>query len=77
MDETNSYNYIKPSIKLEFGALGDDWPTEEKSVEPYAKKILPNIFDSTNVKVLDAKRNFIELRLILVCGKKYLINLGG
>ena len=64
-DETDSYNYIKPSIKLEFGALGDDWPTEEKPVEPYAKKILPDIFDSTKVKVLDVKRNFLEKLLIL------------
>lgn len=64
-DETDSYNYIKPSIKLEFGALGDDWPSEEKSVEPYAKKILPDIFGSTKVKVLDAKRNFLEKLLIL------------
>jgi predicted nucleotidyltransferase component of viral defense system len=64
-DETDSYNYIKPSIKLEFGALGDDWPTEEKPVEPYAKKILPDIFGSTRVKVLDVKRNFLEKLLIL------------
>jgi hypothetical protein len=62
---SDHYNYIKPSIKLEFGALGDDWPTEEKSVEPYAKKILPDIFDPTNVKVLDVKRNFVEKLLIL------------
>ncbi len=64
-DETDSYQYIKPSIKLEFGALGDDWPTEEKPVEPYAKEILPDIFTSTKVKVLDAKRNFLEKLLIL------------
>lgn len=63
--DTSSYNYIKRSIKLEFGALGDDWPSEEKSVEPYAKKILPDFFSSTKVKVLDAKRNFLEKLLIL------------
>jgi len=62
---SDDYNYIKPNIKLEFGALGDDWPTEEKPVEPYAKKILPDIFGSTRVKVLDAKRNFLEKLLIL------------
>jgi hypothetical protein len=60
-----NYNYIKPSIKLEFGALGDDWPIEEKSVEPYAKEILPDFFESTKVKVLDVKRNFLEKLLIL------------
>ncbi len=62
---TNNYNYIKPSIKLEFGALGDDFPTEEKSVEPYAKKILPDYFQATQVRVLDVKRNFLEKLLIL------------
>jgi len=62
---TNNYNYIKPSIKLEFGALGDNWPSEEKSVQPYAKKVLPDFFSSTQVKVLDAKRNFLEKLLIL------------
>lgn len=62
---TNNYNYIKPSIKLEFGALGDNWPSEEKHVQPYAKKVLPDFFSSTKVKVLDAKRNFLEKLLIL------------
>lgn len=62
---SDNYSYIKPSIKLEFGALGDDWPTEEKSVEPYAKEILPDFFGSTKVKVLDVKRNFLEKLLIL------------
>jgi predicted nucleotidyltransferase component of viral defense system len=61
----NDYNYIKPSIKLEFGALGEDWPSEEKTVEPYAKKILPDFFDQSQVKVLDVKRNFLEKLLIL------------
>ncbi len=64
-DETDSYNYIKPSIKLEFGAFGDDWPCEEKTVEPYAKKILPDFFNESQVKVLDVKKNFIEKLLIL------------
>ncbi len=29
--ENNNYNYIKPKIKLEFGALGGIWPSEKKS----------------------------------------------
>ena len=61
----NFYNYIKPSIKLEFGAFGDDWPCEEKTIEPYAKKILPDFFNESQVKVLDVKKNFIEKLLIL------------
>lgn len=65
MFSSGYYNYIKPSIKLEFGALGEDWPSEEKTVEPYAKKILPDFFDESHVKVLDVKRNFLEKLLIL------------
>lgn len=63
--ELSNYNYIKRSIKLEFGALGDIYPSEEKSVEPYAKQILPEIFGSSKVKVLDVKRTFLEKLLIL------------
>lgn len=59
------YNYIKPRIKLEFGATGDIYPSEEKLVEPYAKQILPDIFESSRVKVLDVRRNFLEKLLIL------------
>lgn len=62
---SNNYNYIKRSIKLEFGATGDIYPSEEKSVEPYAKQILPDIFGSSKVKVLDVRRNFLEKLLIL------------
>ena len=64
-DETDSYKYIKPRIKLEFGAFGDDWPCEEKTIEPYAKKILPDFFNVSQVKILDVKKNFIEKLLIL------------
>ena len=62
---TDDYNYIKPSIKLEFGVLGEDCPSEEKKVEPYAKKILPDFFDQSQIEVLDAKRTFLEKLLIL------------
>lgn len=48
-----------------FTALGDNWPCEEKTVEPYAKKILPDFFDEAQVSVSDVKRNFLEKLLIL------------
>ncbi len=59
------YNYIKPSIKLEFGARGEVWPFETRIIEPYAAKILPAFFKSTKVITLDAKRTFIEKLIIL------------
>lgn len=63
--ETNSYDYIKPKIKLEFGALGGIWPSKKKAIAPYAKKILSDYFDEFEVNTLSIKRNFIEKLLIL------------
>jgi predicted nucleotidyltransferase component of viral defense system len=60
-----NYIYIKPKIKLEFGALGGIWPVTKKTIKPYAKEILPNYFDEFEVSTLDIKRNFIEKLLIL------------
>ena len=64
-DFSNNYRYIKPKIKLEFGALGGIWPVTKKEIEPYARKILPSHFDEFEVITLDIKRNFIEKLLIL------------
>ena len=63
--ENNNYNYIKPKIKLEFGALGGIWPSEKKIIKPYAKEILSDYFDEFEVNTLSIKRNFIEKLLIL------------
>lgn len=59
------YNYIKPRIKLEFGALGGTSPTQIKTIKPYAKEILPDYFDEFTVNTLSIRRNFIEKLLIL------------
>ncbi|GAJ29329.1 nucleotidyl transferase AbiEii/AbiGii toxin family protein [Acidomonas methanolica] len=54
--------YITPRVKLELGARGDPWPTEEKSIRPYAADDFPDFFTSpdTNVTVLSARRTFWE-----------------
>lgn len=62
---SKNYNYIKPKIKLEFGALGGIWPSEKKIIKPYAKEILSDYFDEFEVNTLSIKRNFIEKLLIL------------
>lgn len=61
----NSYSYIKPKIKLEFGSLGGIWPSEKKIIQSYAKEILSDYFDKFEVNTLSIKRNFIEKLLIL------------
>lgn len=54
--------YITPRVKLELGARGDPWPTEEKTIRPYAAEDFPAFFEDpgTSVIVLSARRTFWE-----------------
>lgn len=54
--------YITPQVKLELGARGDPWPTEEKIIRPYAADDYPDFFEAsdTSVTVLSARRTFWE-----------------
>ena len=54
--------YITPRVKLEFGARGDPWPTEKKTIRPYAADDFPNFFEEpdSEVTVLSARRTFWE-----------------
>lgn len=55
-------SYITPRVKLELGARGDPWPTEEKVIRPYAAEDFPAFFENaeTAVRVLSARRTFWE-----------------
>lgn len=54
--------YITPRVKLELGARGDPWPTEEKIIRSYAADDYPDFFEEpdTSVTVLSARRTFWE-----------------
>lgn len=54
--------YITPRVKLELGARGDPWPTEEKVIRPYAAEDYPDFFENPDctVTVLSAQRTFWE-----------------
>lgn len=54
--------YITPRVKLELGARGDPWPTEEKVIRSYAAEDYPSFFEDPNstVTVLSAQRTFWE-----------------
>jgi hypothetical protein len=54
--------YISPRVKLELGARGDPWPTEEKIIRPYAADDYPDFFTEpdTSVTVLSVRRTFWE-----------------
>ncbi len=61
--EKPSDGYIDISIKLEFGARGDNSPCESKTISPYAQQLLPELFESPSVisvTSLTAKRTFWE-----------------
>lgn len=60
--EYRSMGYITPRVKLEFGARGDPWPTEERIIRPYAADDFPDFFEDSDstVVVLSARRTFWE-----------------
>ncbi|MQP68532.1 nucleotidyl transferase AbiEii/AbiGii toxin family protein [Niveispirillum sp. SYP-B3756] len=62
VNEYEGMAYITPRVKLELGARGDPWPTEEKVIRPYAADDYPDFFaePDTSVTVLSARRTFWE-----------------
>ncbi len=59
--------YIKPRIKLEFGARGDPDPFEDREIQPYLAEQFPDVLPdaSTSVETLSVKRTFWEKATIL------------
>lgn len=66
--EKTADGYIDISIKLEFGARGDNSPCEPKIISSYAQQLLPQLFETPSaIKVtsLTAKRTFWEKATLL------------
>jgi hypothetical protein len=65
--DTGPYGYIKPRIKLEFGARGETEPSETKTIVPYIAQEFPTEFSSAEVEVgtLSVARTFWEKVTIL------------
>ena len=59
--------YIKPRIKLEYGARGDPEPFETRSIAPYLAEEFPDELPDaeTSVKTLNVTRTFWEKATIL------------
>jgi hypothetical protein len=59
--------YIRPVVRLEMGARGDQWPAEQKLITPYAAESLPGQFKDPRcpVTVLAAERTFWEKATVL------------
>ena len=60
-------SYIRPQIKLEFGARGEIEPNEKRPIKPYAAEEFPDLFENpvVEVSVLAAERTFWEKATIL------------
>jgi hypothetical protein len=60
-------DYIRPVVKIEFGARSDHWPVSMQKISPYVAEILPaplNQMDA-EIKVLNIERTFWEKVTIL------------
>ena len=64
---SNATQYIKPQIKLEFGARGDIEPNEVRELKPYISDIIQELEMVSNIKypTLSAHRTFWEKATIL------------
>lgn len=65
--EPDAAGYVRPVVKIELGARSDDWPHEEKAVQPYVIEHFPALDpDATiQVRVLAAERTFWEKACLL------------
>jgi hypothetical protein len=59
--------YLRPFVKLEFGARGEHWPNREKQIQPFVAEDFPHVFKTPTcrVKVVTAERTFWEKATIL------------
>lgn len=65
--EVSQPRYSRPTVRLELGARGEQWPAEWAQVTPYAAQAVPKPFKnpSCRVKALAAERTFWEKATIL------------
>jgi hypothetical protein len=61
------FDYLKRSVKLEFGSLTDQQPTGRHSVQPIMARIFPTVFSDwqCDVVALELERTFWEKATIL------------
>ena len=59
--------YVRPVVKIELGARSDDWPHENKIIQPFVLEQFPVLDADANVtvRVLAAERTFWEKACLL------------
>jgi len=67
LEPSGTASYVRPVVRLEFGARSDHLPAETRTVAPYASEHFPNQFEdpAIEVKTLSALRTFWEKATIL------------
>lgn len=65
--EASAHRYLLPSIRIEFGARGEQEPSEDASVSPMAAATVPQAFKEpkTTVRAMSAARTFWEKATLL------------
>ena len=65
--QPTGFNYLKRSVKLEFGSLTDQQPTGRHPVRPWVADVLPGAFPDWRCEVvaLEVERSFWEKATIL------------
>ena len=60
-------SYLRPAVKIEFGARSDHWPAETRTLQPYLSEAIPDALDQPHVEVksMKATRTFWEKATIL------------
>lgn len=59
--------YVRPVVKIEFGARSDDWPSEVRSIQPYVAEVLPQAIPDAvfSVSTPAAERTFWGKAMLL------------
>lgn len=65
--EISTAGYLRPVVKLEFGARGEPWPAERRFVRPMVADEFPALFDEPEIEVraLRPERTFWEKVMLL------------
>jgi predicted nucleotidyltransferase component of viral defense system len=59
--------YVRPVVKIELGARSDDWPNEQKTIQPYVAELFPKLVPDArfSARVIAAERTFWEKACLL------------
>ena len=60
-------DYLRPAVKIEFGARSDHWPAERRPLQPYLSDVIEDALEepAVSVKTMEAARTFWEKATIL------------